>query len=106
MSRSHSFPEVMDADLVEVYAVFAAGSSPLAAPNNRRSLVQNPLKNTETVGLTYWVKNWDLGYFHNRIGPMCKDNGGANQVIAIVLQAGIFAFETAGDFTRWSRRKD
>jgi len=45
--------------------------------------VQNAPKNTETVGLTYRVKNWDLGYFNKRIGPMYNDNGATNQAIAI-----------------------
>ena len=37
--------------------------------------VQNAPKNTETVGFTYRVKSWDLGFFNKRIGPMYNDNG-------------------------------
>lgn len=45
--------------------------------------VANSPQNTETVGLTYRVKNWDLGFFNKRIGPMYNDNGAVNQAVAI-----------------------
>jgi len=45
--------------------------------------VANSPQNTETVGLTYRVKNWDLGFFSKRIGPMYNDNGAVNQAVAI-----------------------
>lgn len=45
--------------------------------------VQNAPKNTETIGFTYQLKGWDLGFFNKRIGPMYNDNGGTNQAIAI-----------------------
>jgi iron complex outermembrane recepter protein len=45
--------------------------------------VQNAPKNTETLGFTYRVKSWDLGFFNKRIGPMYNDNGSTNQAIAI-----------------------
>jgi iron complex outermembrane receptor protein len=45
--------------------------------------VQNAPKNTETIGLTYRVKSWDLGFFNKRIGPMYNDNGAVNQAVAI-----------------------
>jgi iron complex outermembrane recepter protein len=40
-------------------------------------------KNTETLGLTYRVKGWDLGFFNKRIGAMYNDNGSTNQAVAI-----------------------
>jgi len=40
-------------------------------------------KNTEAIGLTYQVKNWDLGMFNKRVGPMYNDNGAINQAVAI-----------------------
>jgi iron complex outermembrane receptor protein len=40
-------------------------------------------KNTEAIGLTYQVKNWDLGMFNKRVGPMYNDNGTNNQAVAI-----------------------
>lgn len=40
-------------------------------------------KNTEAIGLTYRVKNWDLGMFNKRVGTMYNDNGTINQAITI-----------------------
>jgi iron complex outermembrane receptor protein len=40
-------------------------------------------KNTEAIGLTYQLKNWDLGMFNKRVGPMYNDNGTNNQAVAI-----------------------
>jgi iron complex outermembrane receptor protein len=45
--------------------------------------VANAPKNTETVGFTYQVKGWDMGFFNKRIGPMYNDNGSTNQAVAI-----------------------
>jgi len=45
--------------------------------------IANTPKNTEAVGLTYQVKNWDLGMFNKRVGPMYNDNGSINQAVAI-----------------------
>jgi iron complex outermembrane receptor protein len=45
--------------------------------------IQNSPKNTEAIGLTYQMKNWDLGMFHKRVGTMYNDNGTNNQAIAI-----------------------
>jgi iron complex outermembrane receptor protein len=45
--------------------------------------VQNAPRNTETIGLTYRVKSWDLGFFNKRIGSMYNDNGAVNQAVAI-----------------------
>jgi iron complex outermembrane receptor protein len=38
---------------------------------------------TETVGLTFLHKNWDLGFFNKRIGRMYNDNGSINQAVPI-----------------------
>ena len=40
-------------------------------------------KNTEAIGLTYQVKNWDVGMFNKRVGPMYNDNGTINQAVSI-----------------------
>src|ERR1017187_6688892 len=40
-------------------------------------------KNTEAIGLTYQLKNWDLGIFNKRVGPMYNDNVTINQAVAI-----------------------
>jgi iron complex outermembrane receptor protein len=45
--------------------------------------IANTPKNTEAIGLTYQVKNWDVGMFNKRVGPMYNDNGAINQAVAI-----------------------
>ena len=45
--------------------------------------VANSPQNTETVGFTYRVKGWDMGFFNKRIGPMFNDNGSTNQAVPI-----------------------
>ena len=45
--------------------------------------VANSPHDTETIGVTYLHKNWDLGFFNKRIGQMWNDNGGINQAVAI-----------------------
>lgn len=40
-------------------------------------------KNTEAIGLTYQMRNWDLGMFNKRVGPMYSDNGSINQAVSI-----------------------
>ena len=45
--------------------------------------IANTPKNTEAVGLTYQMKNWDLRIFNKRVCPMCNDNGTINQAISI-----------------------
>jgi len=45
--------------------------------------IANTPSNTEAVGLTYQVKNWDLGMFNKRVGRMFNDNGSNNQAITI-----------------------
>lgn len=38
---------------------------------------------TETAGLTYLHKNWDIGFFNKRIGRFYNDNGSKNEAIPI-----------------------
>jgi iron complex outermembrane receptor protein len=45
--------------------------------------IQLTPKNTEAVGVTYQVKNWDVGIFNKRVGPMYSDNGSINQAVPI-----------------------
>jgi iron complex outermembrane receptor protein len=40
-------------------------------------------KNTEDIGLTYIRKNWDMGIFNKRVGPMYNDNGTIHQAVSI-----------------------
>ena len=51
-------------------------------PNGGLWIASAP-KNTEAIGLTYQVTNWDLGMFNKRVGPMYNDNGTNNQAVAI-----------------------
>jgi iron complex outermembrane recepter protein len=39
--------------------------------------------NTETIGMSYQQRNWDLGFFNKRIGKMWNDNSGINQAVPI-----------------------
>ncbi len=45
--------------------------------------VANAPQNTETVGLTYQHKSWDVGFFNKRVGNMWNDNGSTNQAVEI-----------------------
>jgi iron complex outermembrane receptor protein len=45
--------------------------------------VQQAPRNTETVGLSYQQRNYDLGFFNKRIGQMWYDNGSINQAVRI-----------------------
>ena len=45
--------------------------------------VANSPHDTETVGLTYLHRNWDVGFFNKRIGSFYNDNGSQNQAVPI-----------------------
>lgn len=45
--------------------------------------VANSPHDTETIGITYVNKNWDLGFFNKRIGDMYNDSGSFNQAVPI-----------------------
>ncbi len=45
--------------------------------------VANAPSYTETAGLTWQEKNWDVGFLSKRIGKMYNDNGSVNQAIPI-----------------------
>jgi len=68
-------------------------------PNGGRWIASAP-KNTEAIGLTYQVKNWDLGIFNKRVGPMYNDNGTNNQAVAID------AFNVTNLFLNYTFRDD
>jgi iron complex outermembrane receptor protein len=65
------------------FSVYLNGTLGSAKYQTTGLWVQNAPKNTETVGLTYRVKSWDLGFFNKRIGSMYNDNGATNQAVAI-----------------------
>ncbi len=45
--------------------------------------VANAPHDTETMGLTWQQRNWDVGFFHKRIGKLWNDNGSVNQAVPI-----------------------
>ncbi len=45
--------------------------------------VANSPQSTETIGLTYRYKGFDIGYFDKRVGTMYNDNGSVNQAVRI-----------------------
>jgi iron complex outermembrane recepter protein len=65
---------------------------------------QNAPSDTETLGLTYNVANWNVGYFHKRIGGMFNDNGDVHQAVPIdpFDIANIFVNYTVGGTTKLS----
>jgi iron complex outermembrane receptor protein len=45
--------------------------------------VQNAPGDTETIGLTYNLGSWNVGFFSKRVGQMYNDNGSLHQAIPI-----------------------
>jgi len=64
-------------------SAYVNGTLNRARYNSTGLLVAQAPKNTETLGLSYQHRNYDLGLFNKRIGAMWNDNGTANQAIAI-----------------------
>jgi iron complex outermembrane recepter protein len=44
---------------------------------------QNAPADTETIGLTYNLASWNVGYFNKRVGQMYNDNGDVHQAVPI-----------------------
>ncbi len=44
---------------------------------------QNAPKDTETLGLTYNKRSWNLGFFNKRVGRMFNDNGAVHEAFTI-----------------------
>jgi len=65
---------------VSLYLNGTAGEAKYAATGR---WVANTPKNTETVGLAWQRKNWDVGFFNKRVGQMYNDNGTTNQAVYI-----------------------
>lgn len=61
-------------------AVYVAspGNSVTGVPATPDQWVANTPKDTESEGITYQNKNWDLGLFNKRVGDMWNDNVDAN----------------------------
>jgi len=45
--------------------------------------VQNAPSDTETIGLTYNLGSWNVGFFSKRVGLMYNDNGSLHQAVPI-----------------------
>ncbi|HET9831988.1 MAG TPA: TonB-dependent receptor, partial [Vicinamibacterales bacterium] len=45
--------------------------------------VQNAPSDTETIGVTYNLGSWNVGFFNKRVGQMYNDNGSLHQAIPI-----------------------
>jgi iron complex outermembrane recepter protein len=45
--------------------------------------VQNAPSDTETIGATYNLGNWNIGLFSKRVGQIWNDNGNAHQAVAV-----------------------
>ncbi len=65
------------------FAVYLNGTAGTAKYNDSSLWVQNAPKDTETVGVTYNMRNWNVGLFNKRVGQMWQDNGAAHQAVAI-----------------------
>jgi iron complex outermembrane receptor protein len=64
-------------------SVYLNGTEGAAKYDATGLYLANAPTNTETIGLSYQQRNWDLGFFNKRIGNMWNDNGGVNQAIRI-----------------------
>src|SRR5215469_4403375 len=64
-------------------SVYLNGTEGAAKYDTTGLYLANAPGNTETIGMSYQQRNWDLGFFNKRIGKMWNDNGGVNQAIAI-----------------------
>jgi len=66
-------------------SVYLNGTEGAAKYDASGFYLQNSPGNTETVGLSFQQRGWDLGFFNKRIGEMWNDNpnSGANQAVKI-----------------------
>jgi iron complex outermembrane receptor protein len=64
-------------------SLYLNGTLGTAKYANSSLWVANAPGNTETVGLTWQQRNWNVGFFNKRIGKMYNDNGSVNQAVAI-----------------------
>jgi iron complex outermembrane receptor protein len=66
--------------LIHGLAVYLNGTFGSARYVDTRLWVASAPQDTETVGLLYQWKNWDVGFFNKRIGKMYNDNGNTAQI--------------------------
>src|SRR5262249_34330428 len=65
---------------VAIYLNATGGS---AKYTDSKLWVQNAPRDTETLGLTYNLRSWNVGFFNKRVGLMYNDNGTAHQAVPI-----------------------
>ena len=64
-------------------SAYLNGTLGAAKYKNTGLWVANAPHDTETAGITWQQRNWDLGFFNKRVGRLYNDNGGVNQAIKI-----------------------
>ena len=64
-------------------ALYLNGTKGSAKYTDTGLWAQNAPSDTETIGVTYNQKSWNLGFFSKRIGQMYNDNGALHQAIPI-----------------------
>jgi len=64
-------------------SAYLNGTLGSAKYQNTHLWVANAPRDTETMGLTWQQKNWDVGIFNKRVGRLYNDNGSVNQAIKI-----------------------
>jgi iron complex outermembrane receptor protein len=64
-------------------SLYLNGTLGSARYSNTGLWVANAPSYTETAGLTWQEKNWDMGFLSKRIGKMYNDNGSVNQAAPI-----------------------
>ena len=86
---------------VAVYLNATAGTSTYV---DSKLWSQNAPSDTETLGLTYNLASWNVGYFHKRVGGMFNDNGDVHEAIAIepFSIANLFVNYTVGGQSKLS----
>jgi iron complex outermembrane receptor protein len=64
-------------------SLYLNGTLGAAKYQNTHLWVADAPHDTETVGLTWQQKNWDVGFLHKRVGKIWEDNGSVNQAVRI-----------------------
>jgi iron complex outermembrane receptor protein len=84
-SDTHTKGFEVEGNAVIAWGFFVYGNATIGSAKyaNTHLWVANSPHDTETVGLTYLHKNWDIGFFNKRIGQLYNDNGSTNQAVAI-----------------------
>jgi iron complex outermembrane recepter protein len=64
-------------------AVYLNATKGTARYKDTHLWVQNAPSDTETIGVTYNLRSWNVGLFNKRVGDMWNDNGSLHQAIPI-----------------------